>query len=71
MASVHARPVIPHVFPEIHVHLGAAFPSVAAVETTVPEYEIDVLYRLFPRLGDDPRRSDRHATLARIGRRPR
>ena len=47
MASVHARPVIPHVFPEIHVHLGAALSSVAAVELTLPDYEIEVLHRLF------------------------
>jgi L-alanine-DL-glutamate epimerase-like enolase superfamily enzyme len=47
LASVEARPVIPHVFPEVHVHLAAAFPIVLAVEMTVPEYEIDLLYRLF------------------------
>jgi L-alanine-DL-glutamate epimerase-like enolase superfamily enzyme len=47
LASTRARPVIPHVFPEIHVHLAAAFPIVAAVELTLPEYEIEGLYRLF------------------------
>lgn len=47
LASIHARPVIPHVFPEIHVHLAAAFPIVHAVELTLPEYEIEGLYRLF------------------------
>ncbi len=47
MASTRAVPVLPHVFPEIHVHLAAAFPSVMAVEMTVPEYEIDLSYRLF------------------------
>lgn len=47
MASVHARPVIPHVFPEIQVHLAAGLPTVSAVEMTVPEYEIDIAYRLF------------------------
>lgn len=47
MASARARPVIPHVFPEVHVHLAAAFPIVSAVEMTVPEYEIEPLYRLF------------------------
>ena len=47
MASARAVPVLPHVFPEIHVHLAAAFPAVMAVEMTVPEYEIDLLYRLF------------------------
>jgi len=47
LASMRARQVIPHVFPEIHVHLGAAFPIVGMVEMTVPEYEIEVLFRLF------------------------
>jgi len=47
LASVESRPIIPHVFPEVHVHLAAAFPVVLAVEMTVPEYEIDLLYRLF------------------------
>lgn len=47
MASARAVPVLPHVFPEIHVHLAAAFPVVMAVEMTVPEYEIDLAYRLF------------------------
>jgi L-alanine-DL-glutamate epimerase-like enolase superfamily enzyme len=47
LAAARARPVIPHVFPEIHVHLAAAFPIVTAVELTLPEYEIEGLYRLF------------------------
>jgi L-alanine-DL-glutamate epimerase-like enolase superfamily enzyme len=47
LASARARPVIPHVFPEIHVHLAAAFPTVSAVELTLPEYELEGLYRLF------------------------
>jgi L-alanine-DL-glutamate epimerase-like enolase superfamily enzyme len=47
LASMRARPVIPHVFPEIHVHLAAAFPIVAAVELTLPEYEIEGLHQLF------------------------
>jgi L-alanine-DL-glutamate epimerase-like enolase superfamily enzyme len=47
LASIRARPVIPHVFPEVHIHLAAAFPIVAAVELTLPEYEIEGLYRLF------------------------
>ncbi len=47
MASARAIPVIPHVFPEIHAHLGAAFPIVSAVELTLPEYELEGLYRLF------------------------
>jgi L-alanine-DL-glutamate epimerase-like enolase superfamily enzyme len=47
LAATRRRPVIPHVFPEIHVHLAAAFPIVSAVELTLPEYEIEGLYRLF------------------------
>jgi D-arabinonate dehydratase len=47
MAGARALPVFPHVFPEIHVHLAAAYMNVVAVEMTVPEYEIDLLYRLF------------------------
>ena len=47
LASTRAIPVIPHVFPEIHVHLAAAFPIVAAVEMTLPEYELEGLFRLF------------------------
>jgi L-alanine-DL-glutamate epimerase-like enolase superfamily enzyme len=47
LASMHARPVIPHVFPEVHQHLGFAFPIVRAVEITQPEYELETLYRLF------------------------
>lgn len=47
LASIEARPVIPHVFPEVHVHLAAAFPAVRAVEITQPEYELEGLYRLF------------------------
>jgi L-alanine-DL-glutamate epimerase-like enolase superfamily enzyme len=47
LASMRGRPVIPHVFPEVHVHLAAAFPIVSAVELTLPDYEIEGLYRLF------------------------
>ena len=47
LASMHALPVIPHVFPEVHQHLGFAFPIVRAVEITQPEYELETLYRLF------------------------
>jgi L-alanine-DL-glutamate epimerase-like enolase superfamily enzyme len=47
LAATRARPVIPHVFPEVHVHLAAAFPIVTAVELTLPEYELEGLYRLF------------------------
>jgi L-alanine-DL-glutamate epimerase-like enolase superfamily enzyme len=47
LASVHARPILPHVFPEIHVHLAAAFGEVMAVEVTLPEAHLESLYRLF------------------------
>jgi L-alanine-DL-glutamate epimerase-like enolase superfamily enzyme len=47
LASVRARPVFPHVFPEIHVHLAAAFSEVMAVELTMPEMGLESLYRLF------------------------
>jgi L-alanine-DL-glutamate epimerase-like enolase superfamily enzyme len=47
MASAHGLPVSPHVFPEIHVHLGAAFGNVRAVELTDPERGYEALYRLF------------------------
>lgn len=47
LASVYARPVFPHVFPEVHVHLAAAFSEVMAVELTLPEADIESLYRLF------------------------
>jgi L-alanine-DL-glutamate epimerase-like enolase superfamily enzyme len=46
MASAHGIPVSPHVFPEVHVHLAAAFSGIRAVETTDPAYEVDVLHRL-------------------------
>lgn len=47
LAATHGLPVSPHIFPEVHVHLGAAFPHIRAVEITDPPREIDVLYRLF------------------------
>jgi L-alanine-DL-glutamate epimerase-like enolase superfamily enzyme len=47
LAAARGVPVFPHVFPEVHVHLGAAFPSVAMVEMTDPTYETESLYRLF------------------------
>lgn len=47
LAGVHARPVFPHVFPEIHVHLAAAFAEVMAVELTLPDANLETLYRLF------------------------
>ncbi len=47
LASIQGRSVIPHVFPEVHQHLGFAFPIVRAVEITQPEYELETLYQLF------------------------
>lgn len=47
MASTMGIPVFPHVFPEVHVHLAAAFPGILAVEMTDPRYETESLYRLF------------------------
>ena len=47
MASAHGLSVSPHVFPEIHVHLGAAFENVRTVEMTDPAREYETLYRLF------------------------
>ena len=47
MASAYGLPVSPHVFPEIHVHLGAAFGTIRAVEMTDPAYGYEALYRLF------------------------
>ncbi len=46
MAATASIPILPHIFPEVHVHLAAAFPTVMAVEATDPRQEIDVLYRL-------------------------
>lgn len=47
MASAHGLSVSPHVFPEIHVHLGAAFENVRTVEMTDPARDYETLYRLF------------------------
>ena len=47
MASAHGLSVSPHVFPEIHVHLGAAFENVRTVEMTDPAREYESLCRLF------------------------
>lgn len=48
LASVSGVPVLPHVFPEIHTHLAAAFPDVMGVELTWPEEDYEGLYRVFP-----------------------
>jgi len=47
MASSYGLPISPHVFPEIHVHLGAAFGNVRAVEMTDPDRGYEALFRLF------------------------
>lgn len=53
LAATASIPVLPHIFPEVHVHLGAALPIVAAVEVTNPDREIDLFWRLL----EDPIRS--------------
>jgi L-alanine-DL-glutamate epimerase-like enolase superfamily enzyme len=47
LAAAEGIPVLPHIFPELHVHLAAALPIVMAVEVTDPAQEIDLLWRLF------------------------
>ena len=47
LASTLGVPVFPHVFPEVHIHLGAAFPGIAMVEMTDPTYQTETLYQLF------------------------
>lgn len=49
LAATHQVPVSPHIFPEVHVHLGAAYPNVYAIEVTDPAREIDVAYKLLAR----------------------
>lgn len=46
LAAADSIPVLPHIFPELHVHLAAALPIVAAVEVTDPDREIDLFWRL-------------------------
>lgn len=47
MAGTFSVPVLPHVFPEVHQHLSAAFAGMLAVELTDRAYETETLYRLF------------------------
>jgi D-arabinonate dehydratase len=47
MASAEGLAVGPHVFPEIHVHLGAAFGNIRTVEMTDPARGYEALHRLF------------------------
>lgn len=49
LASTLSIPVLPHVFPEVHVHLAAALPGILAVEMTDRAYETESLHRLFRR----------------------
>ena len=46
LAAAEAIPVLPHIFPEVHVHLAAALSIVMAVEVTDPRQEIDLLWNL-------------------------
>jgi D-arabinonate dehydratase len=49
IASALSVPVLPHVFPEVHQHLSAAFAGMLAVELTDRAYETETLHRLFRR----------------------
>jgi D-arabinonate dehydratase len=46
LAAAQGIPVLPHIFPEIHVHLAAGLPVVMAVEATDPRQEIDLMWQL-------------------------
>ena len=59
LAAARSIPVLPHIFPEIHVHLAAALPIVMAVEVTDPVQEIDLLWNI---LVDPARPVDGHLT---------
>ncbi len=59
LAASRSIPVLPHIFPEIHVHLAAALPIVMAVEVTDPVQEIDLLWNV---LADPVRPVDGHVT---------
>lgn len=48
-ASAQGIPVSPHIFPEVHVHLAAAFSIVDSVEFTDPDQEIDMSFRFLRR----------------------
>ena len=49
LAATRAIPVSPHIFPELHVHLAAAYIGVHALEVTDPKREIDVCFKLLKR----------------------
>ncbi len=46
LAAAESIPVLPHIFPELHVHLAAALPSIMAVEVTDPVQEIDLFWNV-------------------------
>jgi D-arabinonate dehydratase len=46
LAAAESIPVLPHIFPELHVHLAAALPAVMAVEVTDPVQEIDLFWQM-------------------------
>jgi L-alanine-DL-glutamate epimerase-like enolase superfamily enzyme len=46
VAAARGRSLSPHVFPEIHVHLAAALPNVAGIETVEPDSAVVPIYRL-------------------------
>lgn len=46
LAAAASIPVLPHIFPELHVHLAAGLRIVPAVEVTDPDREIDLFWRL-------------------------
>jgi D-arabinonate dehydratase len=46
VAASRGRPLSPHVFPEIHVHLAAAVPNVLGIETLDPNPDVTPIYRV-------------------------
>ena len=49
LAATRGVPVSPHIFPELHVHVAAAYSGVLALEVTDPAREIDVAFKLLER----------------------
>lgn len=47
LSAASGIPVLPHVFPEVHAHLAAAYPGVMGVELTWPGEDYEGLYRIF------------------------
>jgi D-arabinonate dehydratase len=46
LATAESIPILPHIFPDIHIHLAAALSGIMAVEVTDPAREIDLVWRL-------------------------